>query len=135
MKRMLIAVATVASLLMLVSFVACSGPKEPATDETAPAETVAPETTAPEAAAPEPVTAIDWQREGVNLTLAGKNDEALTALNKAIELDPKLSIAYYNRGMVYKNLGQNDKALADFKVACDDKWDAACSEYKKLGGN
>ena len=134
MKRVLFAVAIVASLLTLMLFVGCSGSNDSATDETAPTETVAPETTAPETAT-EPVTAIDWQREGVNLILAGKNEEALTALNKAIELDPSLSIAYYNRGDVYKRLGQNDKAMADFKVACDGGWDVGCGEYQKLGGN
>ncbi len=134
MKRVLFAVAIVASLLALVLFVGCSGKEEPATDETTTTETVTPDNTTPETAA-EPVTAIDWQREGVKLVLAGKNDEALAALNKAIELDPSLSIAYYNRGEVYKRLGQNDKAMADYKVACDGGWDVACGEYDKLNGN
>jgi len=133
MKRVLFAVMIVASLLMLVLFIGCSGSDQPATDETATEETVGPETTTPDTAA-EPVTAIDWQRKGVDLILAGNNEEALTALNKAIELDPSLSIAYYNRGDVYKRLGQNDKALADFKVACDGGWDVACKEYATLGG-
>lgn len=127
MKRVLFGVLIVVSLLTLVLFVGCSS-EEPATEETAPAETVGPETAA------EPVTAVDWQRRGVDLILSGKNDEALEALNKAIELDPSLSIAYYNRGDVYKKLKQNDKALADFKVACDGGWDVACKEYATLGG-
>ena len=130
MKRVLFAVAIVASLLMLMLFTGCSGSDEPATDETAPAsETIGPDTAA------EPVTAIDWQRKGVDLILSGNDDEALAALNKAIELDPTLSIAYYNRGDVYKRLGQTDMALADFKVACDGGWDVACKEYATLGGN
>ena len=133
MKRVLFAVAIVASLLMLMSFVGCSGSDKPATDETNPAETVNPDSTAPDTAA-EPVTAIDWQRRGVDLILTGKNEEALEALNKAIELDPTLSIAYYNRGDVYKRLGQADMAMADFKVACDGGWDVACKEYATLSG-
>lgn len=128
MKRVLFATAIAASLLALVLFIGCSGSEEPVTDETTPEETVAPET------AVEPVTAIDWQRKGVDLILAGNNEEALAALNKAIELDPTLSIAYYNRGDVYKRLGQTDLALADFKVACDGGWDVACKEYATLGG-
>lgn len=128
MKRVLFGAAIAASLLALVLFIGCSGSDEPVTDETAPEETVAPDT------ATEPVTAIDWQRKGVDLILAGNNEEALAALNKAIEMDPTLSIAYYNRGDVYKRLGQTDLALADFKVACDGGWDVACKEYATLGG-
>ncbi len=127
MKRVLFGVLIVVSLLTLVLFVGCSS-EEPASEETVRAETVGTETAA------EPVTAVDWQRRGVDLILSGKNDEALEALNKAIELDPSLSIAYYNRGDVYKKLKQNDKALADFKVACDGGWDVACKEYATLGG-
>lgn len=134
MKHVLFAVAIVASLLTLMLFVGCSGSNESATDETPPAETVGPETTAPDTAV-EPVTAIDWQRKGVDLILAGKDDEALTAFNKAIELDPALTITYYNRAEIYKKRGLNDKALADYKVACDAGWDVGCTGYKKLGGN
>jgi tetratricopeptide (TPR) repeat protein len=133
MKRALFGAAIILSLLTLVLFIGCSGSDKPATDETNPAESVSPDNTAPDTTA-EPVTAIDWQRKGVDLILSGKNEEALTALNKAIELDPSLSIAYYNRGDVYKRLGQNDNALADFKVACDGGWDVACKEYATLGG-
>lgn len=132
MKRVLFTIAIIASLFMLMLFVGCSESQEPATDETTPAETVVPETTAPAEA--EPVTAIDWQRKGVDLILAGKDDEALTAFNKAIELDPALTITYYNRAEIYKKRGLNDKALADYKVACDAGWDVGCTGYKKLGG-
>jgi Tfp pilus assembly protein PilF len=131
MKRVLLGVAVVASLSMFVLFAGCSGSKEPAIDETTPGETGGPDITVPDTAA-EPVTAIDWQRKGVDLILTGKNMEALEALNKAIEYDPSLSIAYYNRGEVYKKLGQADMAMADFKVACDAGWDVACKEYAAL---
>jgi len=134
MKRVFSAFAIVASLFALTLFFGCSGSEELAIDETAPAETTPAETVAPDNTT-EPVTAIDWQREGVSLILSGKKYEALEALNKAIELDPTLSIAYYNRGEVYKSLGQSDMALADFKVACDGGWDVACSQYQTLIGN
>ena len=34
---------------------------------------------------------------------------------KAIDLDPQLADAYYNRGKVYKKIGEKVKAAADFK--------------------
>ena len=39
---------------------------------------------------------------------------AIIDLNKAIELDPELAEAYFNRGSTYYYKGQEDLALADF---------------------
>jgi tetratricopeptide (TPR) repeat protein/CHAT domain-containing protein len=41
-------------------------------------------------------------------------EEALTAFDRAIELDPGVSDFYYSRGSVYADLGMNQEALADF---------------------
>ncbi|MCX6009298.1 MAG: tetratricopeptide repeat protein, partial [Chloroflexi bacterium] len=40
-------------------------------------------------------------------------DKAATDYSKAIELAPSYAMAYYNRGIVYDNMGQADLALAD----------------------
>lgn len=36
---------------------------------------------------------------------------------KAIEINPNLAVAYYNRGNAYDRRGETDKAEADFKKA------------------
>ncbi len=46
-------------------------------------------------------------------------DEAITELNKAIEMNPKHAEAYYNRGIAYYNKGQHDKAIADYNKAIE----------------
>ncbi|MBI4300445.1 MAG: tetratricopeptide repeat protein [Chloroflexi bacterium] len=43
--------------------------------------------------------------------------EAITALDRAIEIDPKNPAAYYGRGSVYVRQGNMDKAIADFDQA------------------
>ena len=43
--------------------------------------------------------------------------EAIADLDKAIELDPKLAGAYYNRGFTYRELGEEEEAKKDFKKA------------------
>jgi len=54
---------------------------------------------------------------GVILASAGKFDEALVYLNKAIELDPEKGSAFYNRALVYESLGNKDKAIDDYTSA------------------
>ena len=46
----------------------------------------------------------------------GRHDEALSDINRAIELDDK-SIELYNaRAMTYFELGHHDEALSDIRV-------------------
>jgi tetratricopeptide (TPR) repeat protein len=40
-------------------------------------------------------------------------------LNKAIEINPKYAMAYYNRGIPHSNKGQYDKAIADYTKAIE----------------
>ena len=47
--------------------------------------------------------------------LRGKYDIAIADYNKAIELDPQLAVAFYNRGMAYYQKGQYSEAIADFE--------------------
>ena len=42
---------------------------------------------------------------------------ALENYNKAIQLKPDYSSAYNNRAILYKAMGQQDKALADYNKA------------------
>ena len=46
-----------------------------------------------------------------------RNDEAVSFLDKTIELDPQRATAYYLRGRAYANLTVKDKATQDFERA------------------
>jgi len=47
----------------------------------------------------------------------GQNENALNDFSKAIEIEPKVSDYYVNRGLVYKQDSQIEKALSDYTTA------------------
>ena len=47
----------------------------------------------------------------------GDYDQAISEYSKAIELDPKLAVAYYNRGNAYYKKGEYDYAWTDINKA------------------
>ena len=57
-------------------------------------------------------------REGTDLLQQGHYESAIRAFDKAIQLDPTFSVAYYSRGYAYGQLGQNAEADADKAKAC-----------------
>ena len=59
---------------------------------------------------------LAYQR-GQDLVNGGKVQEALAAYQAAIASDPKLGRAYSGMAIIYRNLGQMDKAEATFKEA------------------
>lgn len=135
MKRIVLSFALCLCLIVPLAIMGCGGEKPEPTDEAVTEEIAPPaEESAPVEAeeAPMPETAIEWQRHGVNLSLEGKNDEALEAFNTSIELDPELGWAYYGRAEIYKKLGMNDEALADYDTACGLEIDAACDAAESL---
>lgn len=52
-----------------------------------------------------------------SLRVKGHPDESITHYNKAIELDPRDSLAYRCRGAAYLEKGQYDKAISDYNKA------------------
>ena len=46
-------------------------------------------------------------------------DEAIVQYDKAIELDPKLAVAYNNRGWAYNEIGQWNLAIIDLDKAIE----------------
>ena len=46
-------------------------------------------------------------------------DGAIAKYKKAIELDPKYALAYYNRGIAYSDLGQLERAIEDYDKAIE----------------
>jgi len=58
-----------------------------------------------------------WYRLGVILKLAGKNDDAIAAYQRAIQLDPKDAYPHNGLGNVYDDLGRYDEAIAAYQRA------------------
>jgi tetratricopeptide (TPR) repeat protein len=47
----------------------------------------------------------------------GDYENAISDYTKAIEIDPKYAVAYYNRGNIYYSRGEYDKAWEDIRKA------------------
>jgi tetratricopeptide (TPR) repeat protein len=45
-----------------------------------------------------------------------KYDQALSDLNKAVELEPKTAHLYFTRAFTYKNKGSKAEAISDFET-------------------
>ena len=56
-------------------------------------------------------------REGTDLLQQGHYESAIRAFDKAIQLDPTFSVAYYSRGYAYGQLGQHERAIQDYDQA------------------
>jgi len=64
-----------------------------------------------------PEKSFTWYLLGVNLGAAGMNDEAISALQKAITINPNLVAAYNSMGYIYKEMGQHDEARKAYDKA------------------
>ncbi|SVE25562.1 uncharacterized protein METZ01_LOCUS478416, partial [marine metagenome] len=56
-------------------------------------------------------------REGTDLLQQPHYESAIRAFDKAIQLDPSFSVAYYSRGYAYGELGQHERAIQDYDQA------------------
>jgi tetratricopeptide (TPR) repeat protein len=65
------------------------------------------------------LSAIDWIEKGFAWGIAGKQQEAIGAFTKVIELDPKNEKAFYNRGETYRILGNFRLAIRDYDRAIE----------------
>ena len=70
-------------------------------------------------ASPTTDTAVAVNNQGVVYNKEGEYHEAISAFDKAIELDPDLAIAYNNRSWAYIELGQYEQAIADCDKAIE----------------
>ena len=57
--------------------------------------------------------------QGLEADQQGDYDKAIKCYSEAIELNPKLTEAYYNRGNVYNEKGVYDQAIADYSKAIE----------------
>ncbi len=60
---------------------------------------------------------IDHSDAGVQLSSAGRWEEAITEFDEAIRLNPRDVLAYYNRAIAYHNFGEYERAIEDYDKA------------------
>lgn len=61
--------------------------------------------------------ALELVNQGAIKGISGDKIASLKDFNEAIRLNPNLADAYYNRGLIYLDLGKYDEGLADFDEA------------------
>ena len=76
--------------------------------------------------------AIEWFETGYQSLVAKRKKEALSALTRAIELNPKFAEAYNNRGLAYEELGDIKRAIQDYSKVIDLNPESAIA-YHNLG--
>jgi len=59
----------------------------------------------------------DWVKKGYDQYREGKYEEAIRTFTIATFLNPNDSIAFFNRGIVYKKVNKESQALEDLKTA------------------
>ena len=57
---------------------------------------------------------LDYANRGFNFFRKGQFEKATSNFNKAIELDPGVTLCYFARGQIYLENKQIDKAISDF---------------------
>jgi tetratricopeptide (TPR) repeat protein len=57
--------------------------------------------------------------QGISYGQLDDFDQAITLVNKAIEMEPKNGLYLYGRGRVYLLAGKKDQAMEDFKKAAE----------------
>jgi len=62
---------------------------------------------------------IPIRGEELHITKRGQYDQGDLGLNKALEIEPRNALVYYNRGIVYYDKGQYDQAISDYNKALE----------------
>jgi tetratricopeptide (TPR) repeat protein len=62
----------------------------------------------------------------------GRLDEALVDAQKNVDDFPDYRWSYYIRGLIYRDMGDVEKARADLTKACEMGADKACTEREDL---
>jgi tetratricopeptide (TPR) repeat protein len=109
--------AVPALVLLLASQAAAQVDPGAAGAETPPAAQPRPDPITPPVPQPPatPTRALELHDRAQELYAKGKYDEAIAALNEALELDPDAKVLHYNLGLIHEKKGDLDAALSDFK--------------------
>jgi len=76
-----------------------------------------------------PVTVNELQERGYDLLRDGQGKRALNNFTRVLNLDPNDSVAYYNRGHAYMEIGQFSQGVDDWKKAIELDWRMALRAY------
>jgi tetratricopeptide (TPR) repeat protein len=71
----------------------------------------------------------DHENFGFALLQTGRNEEAITQLQKAVQLEPGYASAQVNLGNAYQQTGRTEEAIAHFLKALEIAPDAAAAHY------
>ncbi len=80
----------------------------------------------------EPISLNDL---GIVTYRLGRYNEAITVLNRAIEIDPNYEFAYASRGAAYNLKGQVNKALQDYEMAYSLDTNSVVTKYNMAAIN
>lgn len=72
---------------------------------------------------PRKVTKSNLTKKYVDMINAGKFEDALEGINKLFSDNPDNEVLYYYRGYIHYKLGDNEKAIADYRKAIELKKD------------
>ena len=56
-----------------------------------------------------------WQEKGKILAQSGRLEEAITAYNAAISVNPEYALYYYERSVIYQDMGLIDESRKDLE--------------------
>jgi tetratricopeptide (TPR) repeat protein len=88
----------------------------------------------------DPLSLIVSSNAGLILCLAGRFEQAIETLNKAVEIDPNFPRAHFRLGNVYEQKGLPEKAIAEFTEAVrlsggDSSYEGSLGHAYALAGN
>jgi tetratricopeptide (TPR) repeat protein len=81
----------------------------------------------------EPKFAIAWYNLGRIERSLNHFDQAKTYLDRAIELQSDLTKAYFERALLFKQIGENEKALSDYNTIIKMKGDTYMEAFSNRG--
>jgi len=109
------------ALVLSLVLGACQRSNQPLVTPAAAPPAVNPSLTLPEptpppaqAAAPAPTDLAGWIIAGNTAMDAGRDQDAIVAYTKALELDPKNVDVRVDMGTCYRNIGQPQRAIAEY---------------------
>jgi len=80
----------------------------------------------------DPNNALAYVNRAGARTEMGLVYNALDDIEKAISINPRLGIAYNNKGYTLERMGDNKKAVIQYQKACQLGLQQSCKDFKRL---